>query len=118
MAKTKRRAARSSSKRRKARPTPARKEAAKRVAPKKVKSKARTVARRTRKPAAVKKRSPKITARKALRRPSGQTVAVPVEDTVIDVVDEPASGAVRGTEYETVRTIAAEPNGDSETEGE
>ncbi len=45
-------------------------------------------------------------------------MAVPVEDTIIDVVDEPAPGLVRVTEYETVRTIVPEPNGNSETEEE
>jgi hypothetical protein len=43
---------------------------------------------------------------------------VPVEDTNIDGVDEPAPGLVRVTEYETVRTIAPEPDGDSEKEEE
>jgi hypothetical protein len=29
---------------------------------------------------------------------------VPVEDTIIDVIDEPAPGVIRVTEYESIRT--------------
>ncbi len=34
---------------------------------------------------------------------------VPVEDTIIDVIDEPVPGVLRVTEYEMVRTLTPEP---------
>jgi hypothetical protein len=46
--------------------------------------------------------TPKITARKAPRR----AVVVPVEDTIIDVIEEPVPGTIVVTEYETIRTGA------------
>jgi hypothetical protein len=39
---------------------------------------------------------------------------VPVEDTIVDVVDEPAPGVVRVTEYETIRAIVPEDDADSD----
>ena len=67
---------------------PARKKAAKRAAPKK------------RPPKTAAKMAPRKAPRKAPRR------GVPViEDTIIDVIDEPVPGVVRVTEYETIRTI-------------
>ena len=85
MAKAKRRVPKKSSKR-----PSARKKAAKRAAPKKARSKARTIARGARKAAAKKRRQPKIAARKTLKRRPVQTATVPVEDTIIDIVDDPA----------------------------
>ena len=37
-----------------------------------------------------------------------------ISDTIIDVADEPAPGVVRVTEYEVVRSIAPEPDADSD----
>ena len=84
MAKAKKRVAarKRSSKRGKASAKPARKKAAKHATSKKAKSKVR---RTTPKSAAKKKRSPKT----AARAPRQQVVEVPVEDTIIDVIEEP-----------------------------
>ena len=90
MAKAKKRVAtrKKASKRAKASAKPARKKAAKRATPKK------------RPPKTVAKMAPRKTPRKARR----QSVPV-IEDTIIDVIDEPVPGVVRVTEYETIRTI-------------
>jgi hypothetical protein len=83
------------SKRGKASAKPSRKKAAKRATPKK----------RPRKTTA------KIAPRKAPRR------KVPVvEDTIIDVIDEPVPGVVRVTEYETIRTTTPKREPGPETE--
>jgi len=50
-----------------------------------------------------KKRPLKTAARKAPRKAPRQVV-VPVEDTIIDVIEEPVPGAVVVTEYESIRT--------------
>lgn len=55
-----------------------------------------------------KKRPPKakMTPKKAPRR------GVPViEDTIVDVIDEPVPGVVRVTEYETIRTTRRRDSG-------
>ncbi len=39
-----------------------------------------------------------------------------IEDTIIDVVDEPVPGVVRVTEYETIRTTRPKRGGVPETE--
>jgi hypothetical protein len=118
MAKAKKHVARKSTKRRKGHATSARRKVAKRAAPKKAKSKIRKVTRLTRKSPAKKKRSPKTAERKALRRPSRQTIAAPVDDTTPHVVGEPGPSAVPVTQHEVVRPIAPEPNGASETKEE
>ena len=101
MAKAKKRVAarKKSSKRGLASAKPARKKAAKHTTSKKAKSKLRA-GRTTPKSAAMKKQSPKTAAGKAPRR----VVEVPVEDTIIDVIEEPVPGTVVVTEYETIRT--------------
>jgi hypothetical protein len=83
MAKARKRIAtrKKSPKRRKVSTKPARKKAAKRAAPK--------------------KRRPKTGAKMAPRKTPRQRVPV-IEDTIIDVIDEPAPGLVRVTEYETI----------------
>jgi hypothetical protein len=43
-------------------------------------------------------------------------VEMPVEDAIIDVIDEPVPGVLRVTEYEMVRTLPPEPDADSGTE--
>lgn len=118
MVKARRGVASKSSERRKGHTTPARSKVAKRTAPKKAKSKVRKVTQLTRKSTARKKPSPKAAQRKALRRPSKQTIAAPVDHTITHAVDEPAPSAVPVTEHEVVQTIAPEPNGSSETKEE
>jgi hypothetical protein len=86
MAKAKKRiASKKASKRGKARVKPARTKAAKRATPK--------------------KRPPKTVAKMAPRKAPRQRLPV-VEDTIIDVIDEPVPGVVRVTEYETIRTTS------------
>jgi hypothetical protein len=105
MAKAKRRVAsrKKSSKRGKASAKPARKKAAKRTTPKRAKSKVRRAGSGAPKPAVKKKRPPKTAARKGPRKAPRQVV-VPVEDTIIDVIEEPVPGVVVVTEYESIRT--------------
>jgi hypothetical protein len=102
MAKAKKRVAarKMSSKRGKASAKPARKKPAKRATPKKSKSKVRRAGMSAAKPAAKKKRPRKTPAGKAPR----QVAEVPVETTIIDVIEEPVPGVVVVTEYESVRT--------------
>jgi len=102
MAKAKKRvvARKKSSKRGKASAKPARKKAAKRTTPNKAKSKVRRAGTSAPKPTAKKKQPSKIVARKAPRK----VVEVPVETTIIDVIEEPVPGVVVVTEYESVRT--------------
>jgi hypothetical protein len=97
MAKAKKRIAtrKKSSKRRKVSTKPARKKAAKRATPK--------------------KRRPKIAAKMAPRRAPRQGVPV-IEDTIVDVIDEPVPGLVRVREYETIRTITPKRGAGSETQ--
>ena len=104
MAKAKKRVAtrKKSSKRGKASAKPTRKTAAKRTTPKKAKSKVRRAGSGAPKPAVKKKRPPKTAARKAPRKAPRQVV-VPVEGTIIDVIEEPAPGVVVATEYESIR---------------
>jgi hypothetical protein len=112
MAKGKKRVAtrKKSSKRGKASAKPTRKTAAKRTTPKKAKSKVRRAGSGAPKPAVKKKRPPKTAARKAPRKAPRQVV-VPVEDTIIDVIDEPAPGVIRVTEYESIWTATPVSSG-------
>jgi len=102
MAKAKKRVAarKKSSKHGKASAKPARKKAAKRTTPKKPKFKVRHPGMSATKPAAKKKRRLKSAAREAPR----QVMELPVETTIIDVIEEPVPGVVVVTEYESVRT--------------
>ena len=104
MAKAKKRVAtrKKSSKRGKASAKHARKKAAKRMTPKQAKSKVRGAPR----PMSKRQRQSKIAARKAPSKTPRQAVEVPVEDTIIDVIEEPVPGVVVVTEYETIRTAA------------
>jgi hypothetical protein len=97
MAKAKKRPAtrKKASKHGKASAKPARKKAAKRAPPK--------------------KRPPKNATKTAPRKAPRQGVPV-IEDTIIDVVDEPVPGVVRVTEYETVRTTTPKRGGGPKTE--
>ena len=56
------------------------------------------------------KRSRKTVAKTAPRKPPRQKAAV-VEDTIIDVIDEPVPGVVRVTEYETITTTTPKRGG-------
>jgi len=97
MAKAKKRVAtrKKASKRGKASAKPARKKAAKRATPK--------------------KRPPKMVAKMAPRKAPRRGAPV-IEDTIIDVIDEPAPGVVRVTEYETIRTTTPKRGPGPETE--
>jgi hypothetical protein len=96
MAKAKKRATRKkASKRGKASAKPARKKASKRATPK--------------------KRPPKTRAKMAPGKAPRRGVPV-IEDTIIDVVDEPVPGVVRVTEYETIRTTTPKRGAGPETE--
>jgi hypothetical protein len=105
MAKAKKRVAtrKKSSKRGKARAKLVRKKAVKRKTSKQAKSKVRRTGSGAPKPAIKKKRPATTAARKAPRK-APRKVVVPVEDTIIDVIDEPAPGVIRVTEYESIRT--------------
>jgi hypothetical protein len=102
MAKAKKRVAarKKSSKRAKASAKPARKMAAKHATPKKVKSKIRRAGMSGTKPVAKKKRPPETAERR-------QVMEMPVKTTMIDVIEQPAPGAVVVTEYESVRTATS-----------
>ncbi len=106
MAKAKKRVVtrKKSSKRGKVSAKPGRKKAAKHTTPKKKKSKVRRASRGAPKSMAKKKRRPTTPARKAPRKTPRQIVQVPVEDTIIDVIEEPVPGVVVVTEYELLRT--------------
>jgi len=101
MAKAKKRVAtpKKSPKRGKASAKPGRKRAAKRATPKEAKSKVQRAGSGAPKPGVKKKRPPKTAASKAPRQ-----VVVPVEDTIIDVIEKPVPGVVVVTEYESIRT--------------
>jgi hypothetical protein len=97
MAKARKRIAtrKKASKRQKASTKPVRKKAAKRATPK--------------------KRRPKTVAKMAPSKVLRQRVPA-IEDTIIDVIDEPVPGVVRVTEYETIRTTSAKRGASPETE--
>jgi hypothetical protein len=57
----------------------------------------------------------KKTPRKAPRKAPRQAVPV-IEDTIIDVLDEPVPGVVRVTEYETITTTTPKRGAGPETE--
>ena len=80
---------------------PARKKVVKRAAPKKT----------SRKPAA------KVTSSKALKKAPKKAPRQRkpmVEDTIVDVIDEPVPGIIRVTEYETITTTSPKPDSDTE----
>ena len=89
--------------------------ATRKKASKRRKASARSARKKAAKRATQKKRTPKavskVTPRKTLRK------GVPViEDTIIDVIDEPIPGVVRVTEYETVSTTALKEGSGPDTE--
>ena len=81
------------------------KRTAKRTTPKKAKSKVRRAGSGAPKPTVKNKRPSKTAAKKTPRSTPRQAV-VPVEDTIIDVIEEPVPGVVVVTEYESVRTAS------------
>ena len=107
MAKAKKRVAtrKKSSKRGKASAKPTRKAAAKRTTTKAAKSKVRRAGNSASKPAA-RKKGREDRGKKAPGKAPRQVV-VPVETTIIDVIEEPVPGVVVVTEYESIRTGAS-----------
>jgi len=86
----------------------ARKIAAKRATPKKAKSRVRRAGLSARKPAASKRQEPEMV--EAL-----PVAEMPVETTIIDVIEEPAAGLIATTEYHSIQAETAisacdEPN--------
>ena len=79
-------------------------------ASKRGKASAKSSRKKVAKRGTLKKRPRKTSAKKAPRKVGRQRVPV-IEDTIIDVVDEPVPGVVRVTEYETVRMTT--PNRDA-----
>jgi hypothetical protein len=86
------------------------KKAARPMRPRKAKSKARQTGTRTLKSIAKKKRPPKLAAKMAPRK------ALIVEDTIVDMIDEPVPGVVRVTEYESVRITTPKQDADSDAD--
>ena len=93
----------------------ARKRLATRKKTKRGKASSKPVRKKTSKRATPKKRARKTAAKMAPRKAPRQGVPV-IEDTIIDVVDEPVPGVVRVTEYETIRTTITKRGTGPETE--
>ncbi len=89
--------------------------ATRKKAPKRGKASAKPARKRAAKRATPKKRSPKTVAKMASRKAPRRGAPV-IEDTIIDVIDEPVPGVVRVTEYETIRTTTPKRGGGPETE--
>ncbi len=102
MAKAKKRVATRKKSLKRGKTKPARKKAAKHTALKKAKSKVQRAGKSATKPTAPKKRN--TAAGKAAKSAPRQVVGVPVETTIIDVIEQPVPGVVVVTEYESVRT--------------
>lgn len=83
-------------------------------ASKRGKASAKSSRKKIAKRATTKKRPRKTSAKKAPRKVGRQRVPV-IEDTIIDVVDEPVPGVARVTEYETV-SLTTPNRGGPETE--
>jgi len=62
------------------------------------------------------KKRPRKTTAKMVPRKAPRREGPVVEDTIIDVIDEPVPGVVRVTEYETIRTVTPKPAAGPETE--
>ena len=88
-------------------------------APKRAKASAKPARKKPAKRATRKKRPPRTAAKMAPRTAprTAPRQGVPViEDTIIDVIDEPFPGVVRVTEYETIRTVPPKRGAGPETE--
>jgi hypothetical protein len=103
MAKAKTATRKKGSKRGKTSAKPARKAAAKRTTAKKAKSKVRRAGRGAPTFMTKKQRPPKAAASEAPKKTPKQVVEAPIEDTIIDVTEEPVPGAVDATEDETIQ---------------
>jgi hypothetical protein len=79
------------------------------------KASAKPTRKKAAKRATQKKRKPKAVAKMAPRKMLKQGGPF-IEDTIIDVIDEPSPGVVRVTEYETVRTITPKGGAGPDTE--
>ena len=104
MAKAKVATRKKGSKRRKASAKVERKSAARRAAAKKVKLKVRRAGGVARRSMTKRQRAPKVAATKVSRKPLNQVVEAPVEDTIIDVTEEPVPGVMDVTEDHTIAT--------------
>ena len=89
--------------------------AARKKAAKRGKASAKPARKKAAKRAMPKKRPPKTVAKKAPRKAPRQGAPV-IEDTIIDVIDEPVPGVVRVTEYETITTTTPKRGAGTETE--
>jgi hypothetical protein len=110
MAKTKVATRKKGSKQRKASAKVKRKSAARRATAKKVKLKvlhAGGVARRSK---TKRQRPPKVAATKASRKTLNRVAEAQVEDTIIDVIDEPVPSVVDVTEVQTIATANSTPS--------
>src|ERR1700691_1878911 len=90
-------------------------------ATKRGKATAKSARKKVAKRAKAKKQPPKTLAKIAPRAKTAPRKAprksVPVvEDTIIDVIDEPVPGVVRVTKYETITTTTTKRGADAETE--
>ena len=89
--------------------------ATRKKASKRGKASAKSSRKKAAKRATPKKRPRKTTAKIAPRKAPRRNVPV-VEDTIIDVIDEPVPGVVRATEYETIRTTTTKRDAGPEIE--
>ncbi len=89
--------------------------ATRKKASKRGKASAKPARKKEAKRATAKKRPRKTAAKMAPRKAPRQGVPI-VEDTIIDVIDEPAPGVVRVTEYETIRMTTPKRGAGPETE--
>ena len=89
--------------------------ATRKKASKRVKASAKPARKKAANRAAPKKRPPKTAAKMAPRKAPRKGLPV-IEDTIIDVIDQPVPGVVRVTDYETIRTMT--PNGGAGPETE
>jgi hypothetical protein len=110
MAKAKVATRKKGSKRRKASAKVERKSAARRAAAKKVKLEVRRAGGVARRSMTKRQRAPKVAATKVSRKPLNQVVEAPVEDTIIDVTEEPVPGVIDVTEDHTIATADSTPS--------
>jgi len=89
--------------------------AARKKASKRGKPRAKPARKKASKRATPKKRPPKTAAKMAPSKAPRQNVPV-IEDTIVDVVDEPVPGVLRVTEYEMIRTTTPKRDAGPETE--
>lgn len=89
--------------------------ATRKKAPKRGKASVKPSRKKAAKRATPKKRPRKTAAKMASRKAPKQKMPV-IEDTIIDVIDEPAPGLVRVTEYETITMTTPKRGAGPETE--